>query len=89
MIIRNKEEITIDGVNSVKDTQDEARKLRVMKQVEKLFPEFFFKKTSIHLVRQCDWSYELQKNMKIINRKAIEDPLVQSWLNLFGARTYN
>ena len=84
MIIRDGEEIITDGVNSVKAAQNEDRKLREIKQVKILFPEFFPKRTSIYLGRQCDWIDNYQKNMEIINGKASEDPLVQSWLNLFG-----
>lgn len=86
VIFRNGEEIRTDAVNNVKVTQNEARKLCEMKQVEKLFPEFFPKRASIYLGRQCDWNDDHQKNMKMVNEKVKQDPLIQSWLNLFGAR---
>ncbi|KAL9976087.1 hypothetical protein ACROYT_G013334 [Oculina patagonica] len=86
VIIRNGEKTRTDRVNNAKATQNKARKLCEMKQVEKLFPEFFPKRTSIYLGRQCDWNDDHRNNMKMVNEKVKQDPLIQSWLNLFGAR---
>lgn len=84
VIIRNGEETRTEGEKKV--AQNEARKPCEMQQVEKLFPEFFPKLTSIYLGRQCDWNDDQQKNIKMVNKKVNQDPLIQSWLELFGAR---
>lgn len=59
-----------------------------MKQVEVLFPEFFSCGTNTYLVQKsrnyCD---EYQNEMDLVNKKVKEDPLIRSWLNLFGDRS--
>lgn len=87
VIIRNGERTRTDQVNNAKVTQKDTRKLRDMRQVEMLFPEFFPKRTHTYFDRQSDWYSNYQKNMKLVNEKVNEDPVVQSWLSLFGART--
>jgi len=85
VIFRNGEEKRTDEA-VIKITQ-EARKLCEITQVEMLFPEFFPQKKSLDLCRQSDWYNDHQSNMEMENGKVKEDPLVRSWLNLFGARS--
>ena len=57
-----------------------------MKQVELLFPEYFSSGTNTYSLQQNFCCDERQKEMELINLKVKADPLIQSWMNLFGAR---
>lgn len=51
-----------------------------VKEVEKLFPDFFCRRTDADC---CD---ESEKGTNLVE-KNIKDPLIQSWLDLFGMRS--
>ena len=59
---------------------------RGMEQVELLFPEYFSSGTNSYSLQQNFGCDERQKEMELINLKVKTDPLIQSWMNLFGAR---
>ena len=61
-------------------------KPRDLKQVKVLFPEFFSGGTNAYFVQQCSCRDEDQVKVELVDKKVKEDPLIRSWLNLFGAR---
>lgn len=71
---------------NVKKRQTDNLNSPEMTQVKMMFPDFFPKSSSSHM----GWQYEIadtyhQKNRNLPKRNE-EDPLIRSWLNLFGAR---
>lgn len=87
--IKNEARIRTHKINrTVKKTQTDTLKVPDMAQVEMLFPDFFPKRTSAY----CGWqpgeltNTDHQNNTNLLKGNGNEDPLVRSWLNLFGAR---
>lgn len=57
---------------------------RDISEVELFFPEFFTDGKMQNISQQRETIHEPHKN----NQKEYEDPLVQSWLDLFGSQVY-
>lgn len=71
---------------SVRSAQTDTSNPRDLRQVRVLFPDFFTSGTNAYYLQQNNWCVKHQNEIDCVNKKMKEDPLVRSWLNLFGAR---
>lgn len=84
---KNEETKRLVKENSCEGKQKDCRNSRDMKQVEGLFPEFFSSGTNAYFVQRSNCCDKQQKEIDLVNTKVKEDPLIRSWLNLFGAQS--
>ena len=85
-ICKNEKRKRIQKVNNCEAKQQYSRKLREWKQVSVLFPDFFSSASKTYFVApQSNLCDEYQRERDMVNNKAKEDPLIRSWMNLFGS----
>lgn len=85
---KNEKRKRIEKENNCEAKQQYSRKLREWKQVRVLFPDFFSSASKTYFVApQSNLYDEYQREMDMVKNKTKEDPLIRSWMNLFGGNS--